>query len=98
MTATPLTSKWGWSWVMGENCCTLYNHVSTPNTHTCGGTGFPGNMANMAMMVPPSSRHPAGVNLAKGDGSCHFVTDTIDLTVWRAAGTRASRETNDKIE
>ena len=33
-TATPLTSKWGWSWVMGENCCTLYNHVSTPNTLT----------------------------------------------------------------
>ncbi len=25
LTATPLTSKWGWSWVMGENCCTLYN-------------------------------------------------------------------------
>ena len=31
-TATPLTSVWGASWVMGENCCTLYNHVSTPNT------------------------------------------------------------------
>src|SRR5262249_12408859 len=48
-TATPLTSKEGFSWVMGEMCCTTYNHVATPNTRTCAGIGFPGNMANMAM-------------------------------------------------
>src|SRR5262249_52962632 len=34
-TATPLTSKWGYSWVMGENCCTQYNHVATPNSKSC---------------------------------------------------------------
>ena len=92
-TATPLTSKWGWSWVMGENCCTLYNHVSTPNTNTCGGTGFPGSMTNMAMQVPPSSAHPSGVHVLMGDGSCHFVTDEVSLAVWRAIGTRADGET-----
>ena len=27
LTATPLTSKQGYSWVMGEMCCTTYNHV-----------------------------------------------------------------------
>src|SRR5262249_362944 len=43
-TATPLTSKQGFSWVMGEMCCTTYNHVDTPNTVTCAGIGFPGNM------------------------------------------------------
>ena len=86
-TATPLTSKQGYSWVMGEMCCTTYNHCSQPNSRTCAGIGFPGNMANMAMQVPPSSRHPGGVQCLMGDGSVRFVRDTIDLTNWRALGT-----------
>jgi prepilin-type N-terminal cleavage/methylation domain-containing protein/prepilin-type processing-associated H-X9-DG protein len=86
-TATPLTSKQGASWVMGEMCCTTYNHVSTPNTVTCAGSPFPGNMSNMAMDVPPSSRHTGGVNCLMGDGSVRFVRDSVDLTTWRAMGT-----------
>jgi prepilin-type processing-associated H-X9-DG protein len=91
-TATPLTSKQGWSWVMGEMCCTTYNHVSPPNTTTCAGLGFSGNMANMAMDVPPSSGHPGGVNALFGDGSVHFITNAIDLATWRALGTRNGGE------
>jgi prepilin-type N-terminal cleavage/methylation domain-containing protein/prepilin-type processing-associated H-X9-DG protein len=91
-TATPLTSKQGASWVMGEMCCTTYNHVATPNTPTCAGIGFPGNMANMAMQVPPSSAHPGGVNMAMADGSIHFVVDSITLPAWRAMGTRNGGE------
>jgi prepilin-type N-terminal cleavage/methylation domain-containing protein/prepilin-type processing-associated H-X9-DG protein len=86
-TATPLTSKQGYSWVMGEMCCTTYNHMSTPNTITCAGSPFPGNMSNMAMQVPPSSRHPGGVNCLMGDGSVRFVRDSVDLNTWRAMGT-----------
>lgn len=92
LTATPLTSKWGASWVMGENCCTLYNHVSTPNRPTCGGVGFAGTMTNMAMQVPPSSYHPGGVNVAMADGAVRFVNNSIDLATWRALGTRAGGE------
>jgi hypothetical protein len=92
LTATPLTSKWGASWVMGENCCTQYNHVAVPNARTCGGTGFPGTMTNMAMQVAPSSHHVGGVHLMMGDGSVHFCSDSVDLTVWRAIGSRASGE------
>jgi prepilin-type N-terminal cleavage/methylation domain-containing protein/prepilin-type processing-associated H-X9-DG protein len=92
LTATPLTSKWGWSWVMGENCCTSYNHVATPNSYTCGGTGFVGSMTNMAMQVSPNSWHGSGVNVAMGDGSVRFVPDSVDLTVWRALGTRRGGE------
>jgi prepilin-type processing-associated H-X9-DG protein len=92
LTATPLTSKWGWSWVMGENCCTLYNHVSPPNTVTCAGIPFPGSMTNMAMQVPPSSYHPGGVNGVMVDGSVRYFADAIELATWRALGTRKGRE------
>jgi prepilin-type N-terminal cleavage/methylation domain-containing protein len=91
-TATPLTSKWGYSWVMGENCCTQHNHVATPNKFTCGGTGFPGTMTNMAMQVSPNSNHPGGVQVMMGDASIHFCPDSVDLAVWRAIGTRAGGE------
>ena len=87
LTATPLTSKQGYSWVMGEMCCTTYNHVSPPNTTTCAGIGFPGNMSNMAMVVPPTSYHTGGVNVAFGDGSVQFVQNSISLQGWRAMGT-----------
>jgi prepilin-type N-terminal cleavage/methylation domain-containing protein len=91
-TATPLTSKWGYSWVMGENCCTQYNHVATPNSNSCGGTGFTGSMTNMAMQVSANSRHTGGVHAMMGDGATRFVSDNIDLNVWRALGTRAGGE------
>jgi hypothetical protein len=95
LTATPLTSKWGYSWVMGENCCTQYNHVATPNKVSCAGTGFPGTMTNMAMQVTASSHHVGGVHVMMGDGATKFVSDSIDLNVWRAVGTRAGKEPAD---
>jgi prepilin-type N-terminal cleavage/methylation domain-containing protein/prepilin-type processing-associated H-X9-DG protein len=91
-TSTRLTVRQGMSWVMGEMCCTAYNHVDTPNKATCAGPGFPGNMANMPMQVPPSSRHPGGVNTLMGDGTVRFVKNTIDLATWRALGTRDGGE------
>jgi prepilin-type processing-associated H-X9-DG protein len=38
------------------------------------------------------SLHPGGVNLALGDGSVRFVSDHVDLAMWRAAATRAGGE------
>lgn len=92
-TATPLSSRWGYSWVMGENCCTQYNHVAVPNSNSCAGTGFSGTMTNMAMQVSANSRHVGGVHAMTGDGAVHFVSSNIDLNVWRAVGTRAGNET-----
>jgi prepilin-type N-terminal cleavage/methylation domain-containing protein/prepilin-type processing-associated H-X9-DG protein len=91
-TATPLTSFQGASWVMGEMCCSTYNHVSGPNTQTCAGIGFPGNMANMAMDVPPSSNHTGGVNVLMCDGDVRFFSNSISLTTWQAMGTRNGGE------
>jgi prepilin-type processing-associated H-X9-DG protein len=92
LTATPLTSKQGYSWTMGEMCCTTYNHVSPPNTTTCAGFPFTGNMANMAMVVPPTSRHTGGVLVAFGDGSVRFITNGVSLISWRAMGSRNGGE------
>jgi prepilin-type N-terminal cleavage/methylation domain-containing protein/prepilin-type processing-associated H-X9-DG protein len=92
LTAPPLTSRMGMSWVMGEMCCTLYNHVAPPNTTSCAAPNFPGTMANMAMQVPPSSRHPGGANVLMGDGSAHFIKNSVSVQTWRALGTRNNGE------
>jgi prepilin-type N-terminal cleavage/methylation domain-containing protein/prepilin-type processing-associated H-X9-DG protein len=91
-TATRLTHRQGASWVMGEMCCTLYNHVAPPNSPTCAGLGFQGGMSNMPMQVPPSSKHPGGTNVLFGDGSVKFIKDSVSLVTWRALGTRAGGE------
>jgi prepilin-type processing-associated H-X9-DG protein len=93
LTALRLTHAQGASWVMGEMCCTLYNHVSTPNTKTCAGLGFANNnMANMPMQVPPSSYHPGGVNCLFADGSAKFIKNSTSLQTWRALGSRNGNE------
>jgi prepilin-type N-terminal cleavage/methylation domain-containing protein/prepilin-type processing-associated H-X9-DG protein len=42
--------------------------------------------------VGARSKHTGGVNAAMADGSVRFVSDGIDLTAWRALGTRAGAE------
>jgi prepilin-type processing-associated H-X9-DG protein len=78
----------GECWAMGEDCCTIYNHVSTPNTYFCGGVPFVGGMTNMAMDSPPTSAHTGGVNVLFCDGSTRFMSEGISLTTWQALGTR----------
>jgi prepilin-type N-terminal cleavage/methylation domain-containing protein len=92
LTAPPLTTRQGMSWVMGEMCCTVYNHVAPPNSTSCAGAPFPGNMANMSMQVPPSSNHPGGVNVLMGDASGRFIKTNVNLVTWRALGTRNGGE------
>ena len=50
-------------------------------------------MANMPMVVPPSSQHPGGVNTLFGDGSVKFIKNSVSLQTWRALGTRNGGET-----
>ncbi len=90
------TSSVGMAWAVGDMTCTTYNHVSTPNTRSCAGSGMgmmdTNAMVNMAVQLPPSSYHPGGVNLAIGDGSVRFVKDGINLGAWRALSTRNGGE------
>ncbi|MFH1918533.1 MAG: DUF1559 domain-containing protein [Planctomycetota bacterium] len=76
----------------------FYHHNYTPNSLIpdeirgalcvseervpCVGTFTAWN--NRAMIITARSFHPGGVNLALGDGSVRFVTETIDLNIWQA--------------
>ncbi len=73
----------GVPWIDGQH---ITLHVTTPNTRSCGFF-----IVNRAVM-PPSSKHPGGVNLLLGDGSVKLIKDSINLQTWRALGTRNGGE------
>ncbi len=83
-------SKQGYSnsgapWLQPYHSTTMYFHVAPPNTRSCM---FPPGR----IMTTPSSFHTGGVSLALCDGSVRFISDSIDLSLWRALGTRAGNE------
>ena len=78
-------SNAGGPWISDGHTQTRYYHIAPPNGRSC--------------MFPPSriatsanSGHTNGVNLLLFDGSVRFVSNNIDLTTWRALGTRAGGE------
>lgn len=78
-------SNSGAPWLQPYHSSTMYYHVAPPNTRSC--MYPPGRI-----MTTPSSFHTGGVNLALCDGSVKFISDAIDLSLWRALGTRAGNE------
>lgn len=56
-----------------------------------GVASTPPNAPSQAMHAF-SSRHPMGANFTAGDGSVKLISDTIDVTVFKALGTRAGGE------
>jgi prepilin-type processing-associated H-X9-DG protein len=96
--AMVIASKQGASWAVGDLVYTMYNHVGVPNSRSCSGMagmmmmGSNTAMVNMSNQVPPSSNHPGGVNVLFGDGSIHFIKDSIAMPTWRAIGTRNGGE------
>ena len=73
----------GAPWLNGQH---VFQHVTGPNTRSCG------FFTALRAIMPPSSRHAAGVNVLNGDGSVRFVKDSVNLATWRALGTRAGGE------
>ncbi|HEV3167855.1 MAG TPA: DUF1559 domain-containing protein [Isosphaeraceae bacterium] len=85
-------SKQGYSnigvpWLYGYHSTTIYYHVGPPNSRSC--MFPPGRIATTA-----NSNHPGGVNFLLGDGSVRFAKNTINLTTWRALGSRKGGEVN----
>lgn len=73
--AADLQSIRGWAWGDGRHQIG-FNTVLSPNSPSC----IDGNHRAMdgGAPVSASSYHPGGVNCLFGDGSVHFIPETID--------------------
>jgi len=88
----------GYRWACGAMGYSMFNTVIPPNG---GGKVRWGNcrtdgccaQAQHAHLQVASSNHPAGVNVAMGDGSVKFIKDSVNQTTWWALGSRAGGET-----
>jgi len=76
----------GATWFMGTNTHDWAFHSTLPPNDplTAGGECM---LWTHQGTYPARSRHAAGVNAARVDGSVGFASDGIDILVWRAAGT-----------
>lgn len=78
-------SNVGAPWMQAYHSTTFYYHVSPPNGRSC--MYPPGHIETTA-----ASNHTGGVHVVLCDGSVRFVTTSVDLTTWRAIGSRNGRE------
>lgn len=76
----------GASWLAGGNDSAYYFHILPPNSRSC--MFPPSRMASTA-----NSRHVGGVHVLMCDGAVRFVSQAIDISTWRAIGTRSKGET-----
>jgi len=84
------TTRWAGCWATNYiSSLRWVNEVAPPNWQ------YPD--INMLTGCPPCtgwgiytarSAHPGGVNVATADASVHFVSQTIDLTIWQRLGAR----------
>ncbi len=81
-------------WPFGFYSATMYNHVAPPNWRAidCGTRSAIADAPGEHAIISARSQHTGGVNASMGDGSVRFVTESIDLLIWRAVGTRAGGE------
>ena len=91
---------WSNGWPFAGYDATQYNHVAPPNWtgYDCGSYSAIPDTPGEHAIVSARSAHPGVVNVAYGDGHVGPATDSIDLQVWRAAGSRNGEESVDSID
>ncbi len=72
--------------VLATHDVSTYTHMFTPNTRGCWNNA-PVNDPTLRSYMPASSYHVGGVNALFVDGHVAFVPDSIDSSIWQAAGT-----------
>ena len=75
----------GAPWLQSYHSTTQYFHVGPPNSRSC--MYPPGRIATTA-----ASYHTGGVHVNMCDGAVKFVSENIDIRVWRAVGTVQGNE------
>src|SRR5262249_23075011 len=90
----------GRMWNNARAGAVIFSTLGLPNTttpdrlnHCQSTTDAPCDTGSDNMILYARSKHYGGVNVALADGSVRFVTKTVDLAVWQAAGTRNGEET-----
>jgi prepilin-type N-terminal cleavage/methylation domain-containing protein/prepilin-type processing-associated H-X9-DG protein len=94
----------GLTWWGGSAGFTTYNAPNTGidflNGGICPAMDYPNlprcttaGTASGSRMISARSLHTGGVNAAMCDGSVRFVTNTVDVNAWRAAGSSRGGET-----
>lgn len=78
----------GAKWVNGHLADTMYNHYYSPNSKLPDCHNGYHNYA----ITGARSNHSGGVQVARCEGGVQFISDSIDLTIWRALATRAGGE------
>jgi len=71
----------------GDIAACPQNHGDTTYKPPCTATG-----TQAASHAAAFSNHTGGVNVAMGDGSVRFVSNSINITAWRAMGTMSGGE------
>jgi prepilin-type N-terminal cleavage/methylation domain-containing protein/prepilin-type processing-associated H-X9-DG protein len=86
MAGETLPGHCGWNSAYSPNFCTTSTNIPI-NTMEDGSSG-----SNWWRTCGFKSLHPGGANFAMGDGSVHFVQESIDFQLFNHLGTRAGRE------
>jgi prepilin-type processing-associated H-X9-DG protein len=97
--AWPPGEDWSNGWPFAGYDATQYNHVAPPNWQgqDCGSNSYIPDAPYEGAIVAPRSEHNGGVNVAYGDGHTTFISDGVDLAVWRAIGSRNGEEPLDNV-
>ncbi len=86
----PIIYHAGDSWFWRGSDRTFYNHAQIPNGSVPDCLHYGVNPA--AGMTTVRSEHPGMVHVAMVDGSVRAVSNSVQLNVWRALGSRNGRE------
>ncbi len=87
-------SDWSNGWPFAGYANTEYNHVAPPNWQgqDCGAYSAIPDTPGEHAIVSARSDHPGVVVVTYGDGRASAVSESIDLIVWRAQGSRNGGE------
>lgn len=81
-------SDTGQNWLRANMNWTRYNHVELPNQKSCKNR----LLTIFGVSMVATSNHSGGVNVLLADGSVHFISDQLELRIWRALGTISGQE------